>query len=69
MSSSHRSGEGLPRLAAGESRISAGAGVDVAIVSERDPYQLFRELMVVVEELCPTWPARDTFGKHRIFLL
>jgi hypothetical protein len=34
-----------------------------------DPYQQLRELMVVIEELCPTWPERETFAGYRIFLL
>lgn len=27
----------------------------------RDPYEALDDLMVVVEALCPAWPARATF--------
>jgi hypothetical protein len=34
-----------------------------------DPYQRLEELMQVIEELCPRWPARETFALSRGFLL
>lgn len=49
--------------------IAGAGGIDSAPLSKRDPYDVLEELMAVVEELCPTWPVRDTFEKHQIFLL
>lgn len=40
----------------------AGSGGIVAPASsERDPFEVLDDLMVVVERLCPTWPHRETF--------
>lgn len=41
--------------------IVAGGGVTAPEPVRADPYQVLDELMVVVEELCPVWPARPTF--------
>lgn len=46
----------------------AGSGVVVVPVgSERDPFEVLGDLMVVVEELCPTWPPREPF-EHAVRL-
>lgn len=36
-------------------------GIVTTIPSDRDPYEILDELMVVVEALCPQWPPRGTF--------
>lgn len=68
MNSSVKSAE-PPQLVGHTQPIAGAGGIDAVPVSERDPYEALEELMAVVEELCPVWPARDTFEKHRIFLL
>lgn len=35
----------------------------------RDPFEALDDLMQVVEMLCPTYPARDTFADSAIFKL
>lgn len=47
----------------------ADGGVDTAPVSNRDPYEVLDDLMVVVEALCPRWPPRETFKADGIWLL
>jgi hypothetical protein len=37
-------------------------GMTVPLRSERDPYELLDDLMVVVEQLCPVWPPRGPFS-------
>jgi hypothetical protein len=49
--------------------IVADGGIKAAPVSTRDPYEVLDDLMVVVEALCPRWPARDTFKTGGIWLL
>jgi hypothetical protein len=44
-------------------------GVRTAPASDRDPYEVLDDLMVVVEALCPRWPARDTFKTEGLWLL
>lgn len=40
----------------------AGSGGVIAPVnSERDPFEVLDDLMVVIEALCPVWPHRETF--------
>lgn len=48
----------------------AGSGGIVASVSsERDPFEVLDDLMVVIEALCPVWPHRETFeNAHRLRL-
>jgi hypothetical protein len=46
-----------------------GVSADSAPAAPTDPYALLVELLVVVEELCPSWPPRDTFAGSRIFRL
>ena len=48
--------ESTPHPFAGE-----GGVVAVAPAGERDPFEVLDDLMVVVEALCPQWPARDIF--------
>ena len=43
----------------------ADGGVQEHTSSSRDPYVVLDDLMVVVEALCPVWPARPTFGEMR----
>jgi hypothetical protein len=42
-----------------ESHLVAEAGVTYSPRSDRDPFEIIDELMVVVEALCPRWPERD----------
>ena len=42
-------------------------GVAAAPQSDRDPFEVLDDLMVVVEALCPQWPQRDVFKKHGLF--
>ena len=35
----------------------------------RDPFAAFFDLMLVVEELCPVWPARETTREGDHWLL
>jgi hypothetical protein len=39
--------------------LAADGGVTIAVKDARDPYEVLDDLMVVVEALCPIWPARD----------
>jgi hypothetical protein len=43
----------------------ADGGVQVDTINSRDPYVVLDDLMVVVEALCPVWPARPTFSAMR----
>ena len=52
-----------------EPLLVADGGIDTAVVSLRDPYEVLDDLMVVVEALCPRWPARETFKAEGIWLL
>jgi len=47
--------------------LSGEGGVVTAVPSERDPFEVLDELMVVVEGLCPEWPQRDVFKKNGLF--
>lgn len=38
-----------------------GAGIEMSLVPENDPYRALDELMFVVEQLCPQWPERGVF--------
>ena len=68
MSSSAKSAE-ANRVAGQGQPIAGGGGIASASVSEGDPFIRLEELMEVVEELCPVWPARGTFAGHETFLL
>lgn len=39
-------------------------GITTPVNSERDPFEVLDDLMVVVEALCPAWPQRETFKKQ-----
>jgi hypothetical protein len=54
--------------AAGQPLVAEG-GITASPVSERDPYEVLDDLMVVVEALCPRWPSRDTFNTGEFWLL
>ena len=47
----------------------ADGGVTTSPLSKRDPYEVLDDLMVVVEALCPRWPARETFKTDGVWLL
>lgn len=40
---------------------AADGGLDAPMPPPADPFQALDELMAVIEELCPVWPARETF--------
>ena len=52
-----------------EQPLVADGGINTAQASNRDPYEMLDDLMVVVEALCPRWPARETFKSDGIWLL
>lgn len=41
--------------------IVAAGGINPPVAAPADPFQVLDDLMVVVEELCPVWPARPIF--------
>lgn len=47
----------------------ADGGVRVPPDRPADPYRELDDLMVVVEQLCPRWPARDIFRHENLNLL
>ena len=49
--------------------IVAEGGLNQSADSPADPFQALDDLMVVVEELCPVWPARPTFADESNYLL
>jgi hypothetical protein len=46
---------------------AADGGIATPVSSDRDPFEVLDDLMVVVEGLCPTWPPRETF-EHAVEL-
>ncbi len=51
-----------PESAIPTTRLLIGeGGIVTAVSSERDPFELLDDLMVVVEGLCDEWPQRGTF--------
>ena len=42
--------------------LAADGGIRVEELPPRDPFEAVDDLMVVVEALCPRWPAREYFG-------
>ena len=63
-----KSGESSPvRLP--EQPLAGDGGVTTAPISERDPYEVLDDLMVVVEALCPRWSPRETFRADGLWLL
>jgi hypothetical protein len=49
----------MPRNSVGATPLAAEGGVTITVTDARDPYEVLDDLMVVVEALCPIWPARD----------
>ena len=49
--------------------LAAEGGVRAPVTTARDPYETLDDLMVVVEMLCPQWPARGTFKIEGLWLL
>lgn len=49
--------------------IAAEGGLTAPAAVPADPFQALDDLMVVIEELCPVWPARPTFTKDANFRL
>jgi hypothetical protein len=49
--------------------IADHAGLESAAASDRDPYEVLDELMLVVEQLCPVWPERELFSEEGEWLL
>ncbi len=41
--------------------LTADGGLQERPVSDRDPFEILDDLMLVVEALCPVWPERPTF--------
>jgi hypothetical protein len=52
-----------------EQPIAASGGVTLPPSTAGDPLAALDDLMVVVEGLCPRWPARGTFKEHSLFRL
>lgn len=38
-------------------------------IGDRDPFEVLDEMMVVIEQLCPVWPERETFRADGIWLI
>ncbi len=49
--------------------VAGDGGIKTPSISQRDPYEILDELMVVVEALCPRWPPRGTFRADGLWLL
>jgi hypothetical protein len=49
----------MQRNNSGATPFAAEGGVTIAVTDARDPYEVLDDLIVVVEALCPIWPARD----------
>lgn len=49
--------------------LAADGGTRVHVQATRDPFESLDDLMVVVEALCPTWPAREHFGPMPVLRL
>ncbi len=60
MKSSVKSTESKP-VSQPRQPLAGGGGLAPTSASPRDPYAVLDDLMVVVEALCPRWPARDMF--------
>jgi hypothetical protein len=61
MNSSTLSAE-LRRTGTATPHLAAEGGLAMEPRHEREPFAALDDLMVVVEALCPDWPARGTFG-------
>lgn len=49
--------------------LAHNAGVSTAPRDTRDPFAALDDLMVVVDALCPRWPARSTAAGPGLFRL
>ncbi len=49
--------------------LAAEAGISPVPHDDRDPFEVFDDLMTVVEALCPIWPPRMTGAKFEIVKL
>ena len=50
----------------GDQPLVTEGGLQEDISSNRDPFEILNDLMLVVEALCPVWPERETFeGQHQ----
>lgn len=47
----------------------AEGGIATPPNTERDPFEVLDDLMVVIDALCPVWPQRKTFEKSCKFRL
>jgi len=52
-----------------EQPLAGEGGIRTSLASDRDPYEVLDDLMIVVEALCPRWPPRDTFKTEGLWLL
>jgi len=46
-----------------DAAFAGGGGIVLPVNSERDPLEALDDLMIVIEELCPARPHRETFEK------
>jgi len=60
---------GTSRLGKQLAEIVSVLGPIEAPDSDRDPFEVLDDLMVVVEALCPIWPDRPTYRDSTCFLL
>jgi hypothetical protein len=52
------------------SRRSGRGGVThVPTVTDRDPFEILDDLMMVIEALCPVWPNREIFSSDDLYLI
>ena len=51
------------------SLLASDAGVVTPPAEARDPFAVLDDLMLVIEALCPRWPARSTFAGSGSFRL
>jgi len=52
-----------------EAPIVAEGGINTPMAAPADPFQALDDLMVVIEELCPVWPARPIFTNESVYRL
>lgn len=66
MKSSKPSTDSSPAPTADKHPLAVEGGVVSVASAPRDPYAALDDLMVVVEALCPQWPARPLFKGRTI---
>ena len=54
---------------ADRAHLAAEAGISPAPLDARDAFEVFDDLMKVVEALCPMWPPRETSAKFALVKL